>query len=60
MNANCPTCEKNHTVDATTLERFGPDAECMPCIDRKHVKFMRTTGAKLKLTCNCMVCRGGA
>lgn len=50
-NAFCPLCETQHTVTAETHDREGYFAECSVCIDKEHVKFMRTTGKRLGLKC---------
>ena len=46
----CPTCEKWHEIDLKTYNQFGPDCECMKCIDWKHIQFMRNNKAGIK-TC---------
>jgi hypothetical protein len=55
--AECPTCSKHsrgrfHEIDARTFEHFGRDALCVRCLDDAHVKFMRTTGKRLGLSCH--------
>lgn len=47
----CPDCGKFHFVDKSTFFMFGADCYCLPCTDDAHVKFMATTGRKLKMTC---------
>ena len=47
----CPTCDKPHTVDARTAAMFGPDVECMPCVDKAHLAFMKKHGKRMKLSC---------
>jgi hypothetical protein len=56
INATCPTCSKHsksrfHQIDQKTFEMFGRDCQCMKCIDHDHIRFMQTTGKRLKMSC---------
>ena len=63
----CPTCPPTsrtrfHRIDAVQFAQFGRDCQCIPCVDREHIEFMRTTGARLGLRCvpGCRCGQGGA
>lgn len=47
--ATCPTCGRSHEISPETAAEFTRLCQCIPCIDRAHVEFMRTTGARLGL-----------
>jgi hypothetical protein len=46
---NCSQCGRAYKLPLPTAREFGRLGPCSPCLDRQHVEFMRTTGARLGL-----------
>jgi hypothetical protein len=59
VSAFCHTCKRPHQITQQIAATFGRDCECDKCVDWAHVRFMQTTGRKLKLSC-VPGCRCGA
>ena len=56
VSCTCPVCNKRHEATPDIAAKFGIVSLCSACIDAAHVRFMKTTGKRLKLTClpNCV------
>lgn len=49
--ATCGHCGKRHQITQQDFNAFGPDAQCIPCVDRKHNIFMAKNAKRFGMTC---------